>query len=100
MTPVLTLPLTPPQPVSLEDGWSGGSGFRLVLPRAKRDRLQRRAQALVQPRHCSVVGCGAESMAVLLVDSEDEAVLCPRHQLVQLDGRPVQGQPMLATAGW
>jgi len=49
-------------------------------------------------RRCSVPGCGAESLAVILVESEQEAVLCPIHQLVQLDGRPIGGQPLLATA--
>jgi hypothetical protein len=39
-------------------------------------------------------------MPVVLVESEAEAVLCPVHQLVLLDGTPVQGQPMLATAAW
>jgi hypothetical protein len=39
-------------------------------------------------------------MPVLLVDSELEAILCPVHQLVQLDGSPVEGEPMLATAAW
>jgi len=39
-------------------------------------------------------------MPVVLVDSELEAVLCPVHQLVLLDGSPVEGQPMLATAAW
>jgi hypothetical protein len=74
--------------------------FRLVLPQDKRDRLERRAEALAAPRRCSVAGCGAESMAVLLVETEKEAVLCPRHQLVWLDGTEVNGQPILATAAW
>jgi hypothetical protein len=74
--------------------------FRLVLPRDKRDRIERRAEALATPRCCSVAGCGAESMTVLLVETEQEAVLCPTHQLVWLDGTEVTGQPMLAMAGW
>lgn len=74
--------------------------FRLVLPRAKRDRLAARAAALSHRRVCSLTGCGAEGMPVLLVESEQEAVLCPVHQLVLLDGSPVHGQPMLATAVW
>jgi hypothetical protein len=37
---------------------------------------------------------------VVLVDAETEAVLCPYHQLVGLDGRPVEGEPMVATASW
>jgi hypothetical protein len=87
--------------VSLEDEWAGRSlGFRLVLPQDKRDRLARRAEALMARRRCSVAGCSAESMAVLLVESELEAVLCPSHQLVRLDGTPVEGQPMLAMAAW
>ena len=86
--------------LSLEDNWSGGPPFRLVLPRDKRDRLAERAAALTRRRGCSVGGCRAEGMPVLLVDSEMEAVLCPIHQLVRLDGSPVEGQPMLATAAW
>jgi hypothetical protein len=39
-------------------------------------------------------------MPVLLVESEQEAVLCPVHQLVRLDGSRVEGEPMLATAVW
>ena len=76
------------------------AGFRLVLLRDKRDRLTRRAQALAAHRGCSVPSCGAESLPVLLVDSETEALLCPYHQLVRLDGTPIDGEPMLATAGW
>ena len=86
--------------VSLEDNWSGGPPFRLVLPRAKRDRLAERAARLRWRRGCAVQGCGVEGMPVLLVEAELEAVLCPVHQLVLLDGSPVQGQPMLATAAW
>ena len=91
-----------PRPViSLEDDWASRPvGFRLVLPRDKRDRLERRAGALAAPRRCSVAGCGAESMSVLVVESEKEAVLCPSHQLVWPDGTQVEGQPMLATAAW
>ena len=85
---------------SLEDDWSAGPSFRLVIPRAKRDRLAARAAQLHYRRACSVVGCAAESMPVLLVDSELEAVLCPVHLLVLADGSPVDGEPMLATAGW
>jgi hypothetical protein len=86
--------------VSLEDNWSAGPPFRLVLPREKRDRLAVRAARLRRRCGCVVRGCGAEGMPVLLVDSELEAVLCPVHQLVLLDGSPVHGQPMLATAAW
>jgi hypothetical protein len=39
-------------------------------------------------------------MPVLLVDDEQEAILCPVHQLVLPDGSPVRGEPMLATAAW
>jgi hypothetical protein len=39
-------------------------------------------------------------MPVVLVDAEVEALLCPTHQLVLLDGSPVEGQPLLATAAW
>jgi len=87
-------------PFSVEDDWSGGPSFRLVIPRAKRDRLAARAAQLHYRRECSVSGCAAESMPVLLVDSELEAVLCPVHLLVLDDGSPVAGEPMLATAGW
>jgi hypothetical protein len=85
---------------SLEDNWSSSPSFRLVLPRDKRDRLAERTAALRRPRLCSVAECVAEGMPVLLVDSELEAILCPVHQLVLLDGSPVQGEPMLATAAW
>ena len=74
--------------------------FRLVLPRDKRDRLVRRVGALRPRRMCAAPGCQAEGLSVVLVDAETEAVLCPCHQLVGLDGRPVDGQPMLATAAW
>ena len=59
-----------------------------------------RAAGLTRRRVCSVVGCAAEGMPVLLVDSELEAILCPVHQLVLLDGSAVEGEPMLATAAW
>jgi hypothetical protein len=93
----------------MEDDWWGGpasSLVRLVLPRAKRDRLVERAAALaLQQQHqrlrtCSVAGCGAECLPVLLIEAEVEGVLCPVHQLVLLDGSPVEGQPMLATTAW
>jgi len=87
-------------PFSLEDDWSGGPSFRLVIPRDKRDRVAARAAQLHYRRACSVSGCAAECMPVLLVDSELEAVLCPVHLLVLPDGSPVAGEPMLATAGW
>ena len=91
----------PAPPVGLEEDWAEPPlHFRLVLPRAKRDRLARRAQALEPRTRCSVAGCAAESLAVLLIDSEAEALLCPFHQLVYLDGSPVVGEPVLATAGW
>ena len=77
-----------------------GPTFRLVLARDKRDRLAERTAALSRRRSCGVAGCQAEGMPVLLVDAELEAVLCPVHLLVLLDGSPVEGQPMLATAAW
>jgi hypothetical protein len=77
-----------------------GSLVRLVLPRDKCDRLTELVTALAWRRACSVAGCGAEGMPVLLVESELEAILCPVHQLVLLDGARVAGQPMLATAAW
>ena len=91
---------SPPAQPSLEDTWSSGRPFRLVLPRDKRDRLAERASGMTRRCPCSVAGCSAEGMPVLLVDAELEAVLCPVHQLVLLDGSPVEGQPMLATAAW
>ncbi len=84
----------------MEDTWAGGPAFRLVLPRDKRDRLAAHAARLTRLRACCVAGCRAEGMPVLLVESELEAILCPVHQLVLLDGSPVEGQPMLATAAW
>ncbi|HEV7663516.1 MAG TPA: hypothetical protein VGQ62_08280 [Chloroflexota bacterium] len=85
---------------SLDDNWAAGPSFRLVLPRDKRDRLAERTARLKPRRCCTVFGCGADGLPVLLVDSELEAILCPVHQLVQLDGSLVEGQPMLATAAW
>ena len=76
------------------------SPFRLVLPREKRDRLTALVAAQGVRRQCGVAGCCAEGMPVVLVESEAVAVLCPVHQLVCLDGSPVTGQPMLATAAW
>jgi hypothetical protein len=84
---------------SLEDNWSAPT-FRLVVPREKRDRLVVRTAALRRLRGCSVKQCRSDGMPVVLVDSEVEAILCPIHQLVLLDGSPVEGQPMLATAAW
>jgi hypothetical protein len=85
---------------SLEDNWSAGPPFRLVLPRDKRDRLAAVAARLSRRRVCTVTGCSAEGLPVLLVEAELEAVLCPLHQLVLLDGTPVAGEPMLATGVW
>jgi hypothetical protein len=88
-------------PVRLEEDWAEPPlHFRLVLPRAKRNRLDRRAQALMPRRPCCVAGCGAESLAVLLIETEAEAVLCPFHELVALDGSAVVGEPLLAVPGW
>ena len=85
---------------SLEDNWSCDRPFRLVLPQAKRSRLTALVARLNMRRMCVVSGCSSESMPVVLVDAEVEALLCPTHQLVLLDGSPVQGQPLLATAAW
>jgi hypothetical protein len=74
--------------------------FRLVLPRDKRDRLTELTATLAQRRRCSMNGCTAECLPVVLVDAEREALLCPRHQLVHLDGTAVDGQPLVATAAW
>lgn len=84
---------------SLEDDWAAPP-FRLVLPRDKRDRLAACAARLSHRRDCTVSGCSAEGLPVLLVEAELEAVLCPLHQLVLLDGSSVHGEPMLATAVW
>jgi hypothetical protein len=86
--------------VSLEDESFVRPPFRLVLPRAKRDRLMQRTAALASRRRCAVTDCRAEGMPVLLVETEQEAMLCPVHQLVRLDGTPIVGQPLLATAAW
>jgi hypothetical protein len=106
--PVATLSISrfgprhqPVPPIRLEEDWAERPpGFRLVLLRDKRDRLARRAQSLAAHRRCSVPHCRAESLPVVLVDSEAEALLCPYHLLVQLDGTPIEGEPMLATASW
>jgi hypothetical protein len=74
--------------------------LRLVLPRDKRDRLARRMAEVAPRRRCPVWSCTAQGLVVVLIDSEAEAVLCPRHELVHLDGRHVEGQPMFATAAW
>jgi len=84
---------------SLEDNWAAPP-FRLVLPRDKRDRLTASAARLSRRCACTVAGCSAEGLPVLLVEAELEGVLCPRHQLVLLDGSAVSGEPMLATAVW
>jgi hypothetical protein len=89
-----------PAAISLEDNWSGVAPLRLVLPRDKRDRLTERMAMLRRPRPCSVATCGAEGMAVVLVDAELEAILCPIHQLVSLEGRAVEGEPALVMAAW
>ena len=86
--------------ICIEDNWPRATSFRLVLPRDKRDRLAERAAGLTARRGCSVAGCRLDGMPVLLVDAEVEAILCPVHQLVQLDGSPVTGEPMLATSAW
>jgi hypothetical protein len=91
----------PAPPVLLEEDWAEPPlHFRLVLPRAKRNRLDRRAQGLLPRRNCCVATCGAESLSVLLFESETEALLCPFHQLIHLDGSPVRGEPLLAVPGW
>ncbi len=90
----------PPPVLGLADNWSTGAPFRLVLPRDKRDRLATHAALLRRRCGCSVAGCGADCLPVLLVEAEEEAVLCPVHQLVLGDGSPVEGEPMLATAVW
>jgi hypothetical protein len=83
-----------------EDEWPLRPPFRLVLPRDKRDRLAQHAARLAARRPCHVLGCRAEGMPVLLVESEREALLCPVHQLVLPDGSRIEGEPMLATAAW
>src|SRR5262249_40763347 len=106
--PVATLSISrfgtrhqPVPPIRLEEDWAERPpGFPVVLRRDKRDRRARRAQSLAGHRRCSVPHCRAESLPVVLVDSEAEALLCPYHLLVQLDGTPIEGEPMLATASW
>ena len=85
---------------SLEDGWAAGAPFRLVLARDKLDRLAERAAGLQTFRTCNHAGCDADGLPVLLIDSEQEAVLCPVHQLVLADGSRVSGEPMLAAPNW
>jgi len=98
MIAAASLPLSPA--VSLEDNWSSGPPIRLVLPRDKRERVTLLVASLSFRRPCSVAGCRAEGMPVVLVESETVGLLCPVHELVRLDGAPIQGQPMLATAAW
>lgn len=93
-------PLAPPAFGLEDDVEAPRPAFRLVLPRDKRDRLARRTAALVQRRRCAAPECGAEGLPVVLVETEQEALLCPVHQLVRPDGAPIPGQPMLATAAW
>lgn len=85
---------------SLEDNWSCSRPFRLVLQEAKRERLTALVAGLHMRRHCVVDGCDRDGMPVVLVEAEVEALLCPIHQLVRLNGEPVEGQPMVATAAW
>jgi hypothetical protein len=74
--------------------------LHFVLPRDKKERLLRQIGSLEPRRGCAAPGCSAEALTVLLVESEREALLCPRHQLVDLDGRPVEGEPLFAAVGW
>ena len=74
--------------------------FRLVLSRDKRDRLTAHLAALNQWCACGVAGCRAEGLPVVLVEDEQEAVLCPVHQLVLPDGSAVTGEPLLAISPW
>jgi hypothetical protein len=91
----------PAPPIGLEADWAERpSAFRLVLPRQKRERLEDRARALPTHSRCSIASCPAETLAVLVIDSEQEARLCPYHQLVHLDGTPITGQPLLAVPNW
>ncbi|MBV9328322.1 MAG: hypothetical protein JO352_31790 [Chloroflexi bacterium] len=84
---------------SLEDEWFSPS-FRLVLPRDKRDRLNAHLAAVGQRRTCTVPGCGGEGLPVVLIEAEQEAMLCGVHRLVLLDGSPVEGEPLLAMSMW
>jgi hypothetical protein len=57
--------------------------------------------AALEPQcSCTIAGCGLGGLAVVIVESEIEAVLCPRHELVTTDGQSVGGQPMFVTAAW
>ncbi|GAC1324154.1 MAG: hypothetical protein NVSMB2_22160 [Chloroflexota bacterium] len=71
-----------------------------MLSRDKRDRLAERAAGLQTFRTCNHGGCHADGLPVLLIDSEQEAVLCPVHQVVLGDGTPVTGEPTLAAPIW
>jgi hypothetical protein len=95
------LPHTSAPPIGLEADYAERpSAFRLVLPRAKRERLERQANHLPSQARCPIATCTAESLAVLVIESEEEARLCPYHELVRLDGTPLSGQPLLAVPNW
>jgi hypothetical protein len=86
--------------ISLEDGFAAGPPLRLVLSRAKRERVAARAARFGGSRPCSVPTCEQQGLPVVLVEAELDAILCPRHELVLPDGSPVIGQPVLATSAW
>lgn len=85
---------------SVGDDWAAGAPFRFVLPREKRARLAARVARLRPAEVCPRRDCHAESLAVLVVETEQEAVLCPVHCLVLPDGSGVRGEPTLVTATW
>jgi hypothetical protein len=74
--------------------------FRLVLARDKQARLAQRVGTTPEHLACPVAGCGALGLAVVLVEDESTAVLCPRHELVTSHGERLEGQPMFVTAAW
>jgi hypothetical protein len=79
---------------------AAGPELRLVLPRAKRQRLAERAGAMPRRVQCFAAGCGRDGLSMLLVDTEEEVTLCAVHHLVGRDGTPVPGQPLCVTAAW
>jgi len=74
--------------------------MRLVIPRAKRERLAERVAVLAPRRACTIAGCGLAGIAVVILETEMEAVLCSEHELVTVSGQAVPGQPMFVTAAW
>jgi hypothetical protein len=70
------------------------------LGRDKQARLAAQVGTTPNRLPCPLLGCGATGLAVVVVDTETTAVLCPRHELVSLAGEPIKDQPMFVTAAW